>query len=95
MSLDSTQVERVARLARLALGKEELAEFQHELGAILTLVQRMQSVDTDGVDPLAHPLDITARLRPDEVTEHNQRDRFQSIAPAVENGHYLVPRVIE
>ena len=95
MSLDSNDVARIASLARLALAKDEAAGMQRELAAILELVERMQAVNTVGVEPLAHPLDYTARLRPDAVTEGNEREKFQSLAPAVQDGHYLVPRVIE
>ena len=95
MSLDRTKIEQIARLARLALGEDEIGLYQRELSNILGLVDTMNSVNTAAVAPLAHPLEITARLRPDEVTETNQRDKFQAIAPAVANGYYLVPRVIE
>lgn len=95
MSLDKTEIEQIARLARLALDEAEITLYQRELSKILDLVNTMNSVDTAAVQPLAHPLEITARLRPDEVTETDQREKFQAIAPAVANGYYLVPRVIE
>jgi len=95
MSLDRTQIEQIARLARLALDEAEIALYQRELSKILDLVNTMNSVDTAAVAPLAHPLEISARLRPDVVTETDQREKFQAIAPAVANGYYLVPRVIE
>jgi len=95
MSLDSTEVARIARLARLLLEEAELEEYRRDLNGILSLVRRMEAVETRAVEPLAHPLDLKARLRPDEVTEENQKDRLLSIAPAGEHGHYLVPRVID
>ena len=75
--------------------RTKIANYQHELGSILNLVEQMNSVDTENIKPLAQPQEIHARLRPDEVTEDNQRDKFQRIAPEVENGQYLVPKVIE
>lgn len=95
MSIDSSEIEKIAWLARLSPGQDAIEESAPELGRILELVEQMNSVDTNGVEPLAHPLEIKARLRPDEVTESDQRSLFQEIAPAVEDGHYLVPRVIE
>ena len=95
MSLNRTEIEQIARLARLALNEAEIALYQRELSNILDLVNSMGGVDTAAVAPLAHPLEISARLRPDEVTETDQREKFQAIAPAVANGYYLVPRVIE
>lgn len=95
MSLDKTTVEQIARLARLSVGPEEVAGYQAELGQILDLVNQLEAAATASVEPLAHPLDLSARLRPDEVTETDQRDTFQSQAPAVESGYYLVPKVID
>ena len=95
MSLDRSTVEQVARLARLALEPEQTASFQTELNGILGLVARLQEADVAAVEPLFHPLEIVARMRPDVVTESDQRDLFQAIAPEVEAGLYLVPRVIE
>lgn len=95
MSLDKMEIEKIAHLARLAVDENAVPEYQRELGNILDMVEQMNSVDTDSIEPMAHPLEIKARLRRDEVTEQNQRDKFQSIAPAVDNGHYLVPKVIE
>ncbi len=95
MSLESADIKNIARLARLALHDEETPEYQQSLGNILGLVKQMQAVNTDGIEPLAHPLEIGARLRPDEITETDQRDKFQQIAPQTEKGYYLVPKVIE
>ena len=95
MSLQQSDIRTIAKLARLAVKEDELAQYQQALGNILGLVEQMQAVQTDTVAPLAHPLDIHARLRPDVVTETDQRAKFQQIAPETENGFYLVPRVIE
>ena len=95
MALDSTDVEKIAHLARLAVTAEETETLKSELSGILDLVERMNALDTSDVLPMAHPLDMNQRLRPDDVTEENRRDAYQEIAPAVENGLYLVPKVIE
>ncbi len=95
MSLQPDQVRTVARLARLALREEDVPAYSRKLSSILDMVEQLNAAQTAGVTPLAHPLDVVQRLRPDEVTEGDQRDRFQSIAPQVENGLYLVPKVIE
>lgn len=95
MSLQQSDIRTIARLARLAVKEDELAQYQQALGNILGLVEQMQAVQTDGVAPLAHPLGMQARLRPDVVSETDQREKFQQIAPETENGFYLVPRVIE
>lgn len=95
MALERTEVEKIAHLARLGLSEADQPRTTETLNNILGLIDRMQAVDTTGIEPLAHPLETTQRLRADEVTERNQRDAYQAIAPAVENGLYLVPRVIE
>ncbi len=95
MALEPEDVRRAAHLARLGLNDDEAERYVDDLSRILDMVDRLQAVDTQGVAPLAHPLDTTQRLRADEVTEPNQRERFQRCAPAVENGLYLVPRVVE
>lgn len=95
MSLNLTDVEKIAHLARIALTPEEAAELGGSLSGILDFVEQMAAVDTSGLSPMAHPLHMAQRLRADAVTEPNQREQFQSIAPATENGLYLVPRVIE
>ena len=95
MSLDKTGISKIAWLARLAIAEEDIADYSRELSGILAMVEQMNSVDTAGCTPLAHPLEIKARLRQDEITEINQRDKFQSIAPSVDQGLYLVPKVIE
>jgi aspartyl-tRNA(Asn)/glutamyl-tRNA(Gln) amidotransferase subunit C len=95
MFLQRADVEKIAHLARLAVSDEELDSVAADLSRILGLVEQMNAVDTDGVVPMAHPLHMAQRLRADEVTESNQRERFQAIAPLTEAGLYLVPRVIE
>jgi aspartyl-tRNA(Asn)/glutamyl-tRNA(Gln) amidotransferase subunit C len=74
---------------------EQVSALEKDLGNILDLVDQLAAADTDSVEPMAHPLNAVQRLRADEVTETNQREAFQAIAPATENGLYLVPRVIE
>jgi len=95
MTLEKSDVEKIAHLARLALDQGDLEALAGELSAILALVEQMGAADTSDCTPMAHPMELGARLRPDEVTESDQRDKFQEIAPRVENGLYLVPRVIE
>lgn len=95
MALERSDVEKIAHLARLGLEEADISRTTDTLNNILGLIDAMQAVDTDGVEPLAHPLETTQRLRADEVTEENRRDAYQAIAPAVEDGLYLVPKVIE
>jgi len=95
MSLDNTEVKRIAHLARLAIDEEVIPQYAHNLTNIIELVDEMSVVDTDNVVPMAHPLDVMQRLREDKATEPNQREQFQKVASAVENGLYLVPKVIE
>ncbi|SDI42386.1 Asp-tRNA(Asn)/Glu-tRNA(Gln) amidotransferase subunit GatC [Pseudomonas panipatensis] len=95
MALDRSDVEKIAHLARLGLEEADVQRTTETLNTILGLVDQMQAVNTDGIEPLAHPLETTQRLRADLVTEENQRDAYQAVAPAVENGLYLVPKVIE
>ncbi|MBF8221146.1 Asp-tRNA(Asn)/Glu-tRNA(Gln) amidotransferase subunit GatC [Halomonas sp. 328] len=95
MALEQTHVRRAAHLARLALDDADADRYLDDLSNILAMVDQLQGIDTTGVAPLAHPLDATQRLRADEVTEADQRETFQRCAPAVENGLYLVPRVVE
>ncbi len=95
MSLQKEDIEKIAHLARLAIDETDIPDYARNLSNILDLVERMSAVDTDAVTPMAHPLDMPQRLRADEVSEGGQRERFQQIAPQVENGLYLVPQVIE
>jgi aspartyl-tRNA(Asn)/glutamyl-tRNA(Gln) amidotransferase subunit C len=95
MSLSHDEIQRLARLARLALRRDELPEVSERLNRILVLVEEMRRVDTAGVEPMAHPLDATQRLRADAVSEPDRHELYQAVAPAVEGRLYLVPKVIE
>ena len=95
MSLSTEEVKQIALLARLAISDEEAQQYSDSLSEIFDLVAQMNAVDTDGIAPMAHPQDISQRLREDVVTADNQREKFQSIAPSTENGLYLVPKVLE
>ncbi|GGK80872.1 Asp-tRNA(Asn)/Glu-tRNA(Gln) amidotransferase subunit GatC [Amphritea balenae] len=95
MALDRSDVEKIAHLARLQIAEQDVQEYAENLTSILDLVDQMQAVDTSAVAPMAHPLDAVQRLRIDEVTEGNQRDNLQTVAPAVEAGLFQVPKVIE
>ena len=95
MAFDKAEVEKIAQLARLYISDSEMDEVTGRIRDILALIDQMQSVDTDDVVPLAHPLDLTQRLREDDVTEFNRRGELQLLAPKVEQGLYLVPKVIE
>lgn len=95
MALSLNDVKRVAMLARIELTDAESGQILDELSGVFKLIAKMQDVDTDGVEPMAHAQDVVARLRPDVVTEADQHTLFQSVAPAVEADLYLVPRVVE
>lgn len=95
MALGKNDVEKIAHLARLAINDQDIPTYADNLSNILHLVEKMNAVDTEHVTPMAHPLDTTQRMRADEVTESDQRDEFQKRSPQVENGLFLVPKVIE
>lgn len=95
MSLTADQIRQVAHLARLELKPEQVDQYARELSNILDMVSQLAGTDTAGTEPMAHPLDMSQRLRPDAVTERNQREEFQAHAPAVKHGLYIVPKVIE
>lgn len=95
MTIAPSEVKKIARLSRLAVEESEVERYAHDLSALLGLVERMNQADVTGIEPMAHPLDMAQRLRPDVVTETDQRALFQLNAPAVENGLFLVPKVIE
>ncbi|MFO1424361.1 MAG: Asp-tRNA(Asn)/Glu-tRNA(Gln) amidotransferase subunit GatC [Candidatus Competibacteraceae bacterium] len=95
MSLGPAEVAKIAHLARLAIREQDAPAYARNLSAILDLVAQMNAVDTTGVAPMAHPLDMAQRLRADDIGESNQREHFQAIAPRTEAGLYLVPKVIE
>lgn len=86
---------KLARLARLHVGAEEIEGLGRDLSAILSFAERLESADLEGVEPLAHPLDAVQRLRPDEVGESDERDVLQAVAPRTRDGFYVVPKVIE
>jgi aspartyl-tRNA(Asn)/glutamyl-tRNA(Gln) amidotransferase subunit C len=93
--LSDSEIQRIAHLARIDVNDVEIAALQHKLNSILALVDQMRAVDTTGIEPLTHVQDLGQRLRTDAVTEPNSREAFQAVAPATENGLYLVPKVIE
>ena len=95
MTLKKEDVRSIAQLARLQISESAVGQLTTDLSNILALAEQMKAVDTTNVTPMAHPMDATQRLRIDEVTEINQREKFQDIAPDVENGLYRVPKVIE
>ena len=95
MSLTLDDVKRIAMLARIEVTDSESEQILEQLGGIFKLIEQMQSVDTAGIEPMAHAQDLVARLRPDTVTETDEHELFQSIAPEVEADLYLVPKVIE
>ena len=95
MSLSTEEVKKISLLARLAISDEEAQQYSESLSEIFDLVAQMNAVDTSDIEPMAHPQDISQRLREDVVTASNEREKFQSIAPATAKGLYLIPKVIE
>jgi aspartyl-tRNA(Asn)/glutamyl-tRNA(Gln) amidotransferase subunit C len=95
MAIERQQVEQLAHLARIALDESTLSRTTRSLADVLALIDQLQAVDTTGIEPMAHPLDAVQRLRADIVTEPDQRDVLQAIAPAVQDGLFLVPKVVE
>jgi aspartyl-tRNA(Asn)/glutamyl-tRNA(Gln) amidotransferase subunit C len=95
LSLNKDQVEHIAMLARLTLAADEVDDVVDKLSRIVDFVDQLQSAPTDDVLPMAHPLNQAQRLRADVVTEANERERIQQNAPAVRDGLYLVPKVID
>ena len=95
MSLDKNDVEKIAHLARISISDDDVPGYAQSLSSILELVEQMDAVDTENVAPMAHPHAAFQRLRADVVTEENQREHFQKITPNVENGLYLVPKVLD
>jgi aspartyl-tRNA(Asn)/glutamyl-tRNA(Gln) amidotransferase subunit C len=93
--LSLEEIHRLARLARLELSAAEADDMRAQINGILVMVDEMRAVDTTGVVPMSHPQEVTQRLREDRVTETDQRELFHSLAPEVEDGLYLVPKVIE
>lgn len=95
MSLTPEDVRRIARLARIDISTAEVEHTRGQLNGILSFIEQLQAVDTAGIAPMAHAVDVVQRLRDDHVTETDQREAFQAVAPEVEGGLYLVPKVIE
>ena len=99
MALSDDQVRRLALLARIAIRPQDSAPVVERLNRVLGLIDQLRAVDTAGIEPMAHALDAHLpsgqRLRPDEVSERDQRERFQAVAPSTDKGLYLVPKVIE
>ncbi|OIQ97685.1 glutamyl-tRNA(Gln) amidotransferase subunit C [mine drainage metagenome] len=95
MSLNLDQIARLARLSRIEISAAEAAQTRDQLNGVLALIEQLQAVDTRGVAPMAHAMDLTQRLREDIVTEEDRRAAYQAVAPEVEAGLYLVPRVVE
>ncbi len=95
MSLTEKQVSQIAYLARLSLSNEALKSNTKDLNSILSLAEQLAEIDTNDITPMAHPLHMTQRLREDKVTEQDQSESFQAIAPKIGKKHYLVPTVIE
>jgi aspartyl-tRNA(Asn)/glutamyl-tRNA(Gln) amidotransferase subunit C len=95
VSLSEQDIKQIAWLARLEIDQADCLKYASELSQVLDLVNQLNQINTDDTEAMAHPTDAVQRLREDVVTEDNQRDKFQSIAPLSEDGLYLVPRVIE
>lgn len=93
--MNRNEVESIAHLARLAIAEEEIAVYVENLSRIIEFVNQLDRADTEGVDPMAHPLHMTQPLREDAVTEADQRELYQQNAPAVQHGLYLVPKVLD
>jgi aspartyl-tRNA(Asn)/glutamyl-tRNA(Gln) amidotransferase subunit C len=95
MSLSLDEVRRIARLARIDLSPGETETTRDQLNGIFAFIEQLQSVDTTGIEPMSHAVDVVQRLREDKVTESDHRTDFQKVAPDIEAGLYLVPKVIE
>jgi aspartyl-tRNA(Asn)/glutamyl-tRNA(Gln) amidotransferase subunit C len=95
MALTAADVERIAHLARIEITPREATEVRLQLDSIFELIEKMRAVDTTGIVPMAHAQEVVLPLRDDAVTESDQRETYQSVAPAVQDGLYLVPKVVE
>jgi len=95
MALNTQDIKRIAYLARIQIDDQEAAQTLTKLTGIIGLIEQMQAVDTAGITPMSHSQDVVQRLREDVVTQKNQREAFQALAPATQDGLYLVPRVVE
>jgi aspartyl-tRNA(Asn)/glutamyl-tRNA(Gln) amidotransferase subunit C len=95
MSLDKSDVEKIAHLARMSLDESHIEAYVEDLGNILDLVEQLEAANTEAIEPMSHPLHMAQRMRSDEVVEEDSREANQTVAPSVVNGLYLVPKVIE
>ncbi len=95
MALSTEDIRNIAKLAKLQINADELEQYKQDLSRILEFVEQMNQADVDNIEPMAHPQDMMQSLRVDEVIESDQREKFQHIAPATQDGLYLVPKVIE
>lgn len=95
MAITANDVRNIASLAKLHIQEDDIERYQKDLSNILAFVEQIEQVDVAGIEPMAHPQEMAQRLRIDQVTESNQRDKFQTIAPATQDGLYLVPKVID
>ena len=95
MKIDNEVILNIAELAQLEVKDEMISQYADKMTAMLNLVEEMQSVNTDNIEPVSNPLDAVQTMRDDKVTEKNLRDEYQAIAPEVDSGLYLVPRVVE
>jgi len=95
MSLNNETIKYIATLSRLHVDESDVHDLSEDLSNILKLVEQMNSVDTSNIEPMAHPMELGQRLRDDRVTEQDNHELYQSIAPQTENDLYLVPKVIE
>jgi aspartyl-tRNA(Asn)/glutamyl-tRNA(Gln) amidotransferase subunit C len=95
MSVGPEEINKIAHLARLKIDEDKVEKISQDISNILSLVEQLQDADTDGIEPMAHPMDAVQILRADEVTETNKREKLQAIAPNTEDGLFLVPKVIE
>ena len=93
--MDRTEIAKLGTLARIDISESTIDEVANSINDVLKLVDQLQAADTDGIEPMAHPMDAVQVLRADKISETNQRESFQAIAPATENGLYLVPKVID
>ncbi|MBX2809176.1 MAG: Asp-tRNA(Asn)/Glu-tRNA(Gln) amidotransferase subunit GatC [Cellvibrionaceae bacterium] len=93
--MDNKQIQQLAQLARIRIDDSAIGDVNRSISQILALVDQLQAVDTTGIEPMSHPMDATQRLRPDQITETDQRAALQTTAPRVENGLFVVPKVID
>ena len=94
MTIEASNIKKIAWLARIAIAEEDIPDYLHDISNMIDLIAQMNSANTEQIEPLEHPIINTTLLRPDQVTETDQRDVLQKIAPSVEGGYYLVPKII-